>query len=116
MAWFSPVAPTTQRYRRAHLWFDVSGNTFANTRHDADGKAVRSGTLQHELFYGNKGSVIDPDATVNIKVSCRREAGAKLPPIRYALAVTLEVAPGVNIPIYERLSQRIRQRAAVPAN
>lgn len=116
LAWFSPVAPTTQRYRRAHLWFDVSGNTFANTRHDADGKAVRSGTLQHELFYGNKGSVIDPDATVNIKVSCRREAGAKLPPIRYALAVTLEVAPGVNIPIYERLSQRIRQRAAVPAN
>lgn len=113
LAWFTPIAPTTQRYRRAYLWFNVTGNTFASTRQDADGNSVTSGTVQHEVFGGDKASVIDEDDFVQIKVSCKKDVGQDFGAVPYALAVTLEVAPGVNIPIYERVSQRIRQATPV---
>jgi Subtilase family len=113
LAWFSPVVPTTQRYRSAYLWFNVTGNTFASTRRDADGNSVTSGTLQHEVFWGDKASVIDEDAFVEIKVNCKRDVGPDFGQIPYALCVTLEVAPGINIPIYDRVSQRIRQATQV---
>jgi hypothetical protein len=109
LAWFSPVFPTTQKYRRADLWFTLSGNVFASKRRDADGKSVNSGTVQHEIFHGRNASVIDENATVEIKVNCREEVGRGMGPIHFGLVVTLEVAPGINIPIYERISERIRQ-------
>jgi len=115
LAWFSPVAPTTQRYRSAYLWFNVTGNAFAETRRDADGNSVSSGTLQHEVFWGDQASVIDDDAFVEIKVNCKKDVGKDFGSIPYAIAVTLEVAPGVSIPIYERVNQRIRQATPVPS-
>jgi len=115
LAWFSPIAPTTQRYRRAYLWFNVIGNKFASTRRDADGNAVTSGTVQHEIFWGDKATVVDEDGSVEIKVNCKEDVGNAMGSIRYALAVTLEVAHGINIPIYERVSQRIRQATPVPS-
>jgi hypothetical protein len=113
LAWFTPVAPTTQRYRCAYLWFNVTGNSFASKRQDAHGNSVTSGTVQHEVFGGNKASVIDEDAFVEIKVNCKKDVGQDFGAIPYGLAVTLEVAPGVNIPIYERVSQLIRPATAV---
>ncbi len=115
LAWFSPTAPTTQRYRRAFLWFNVLGNKFASARRDADGNAVTSGTVQHEIFWGDKATIVDEDGSVEIKVNCKEDVGKAMGAIRYALAVTLEVGPGIGIPIYERVSQRIRQATPVPS-
>jgi len=109
LAWFSPVAPTTQKYRRADLWFELSGNAFADKRRDADGNSVNAGTVQHEIFHGKNATVIVENDTVEIKVNCREETGKGMGQIHYGIAATLEVAPGINIPIYERIRQGIRQ-------
>lgn len=113
LAWLTPIAPSTQRYRSAYLWFDVSGNGFASQRQDADGKAVKSGTVQHELFAGNNATVIDDDAFVEIRVNCKKDVGKEFTAIPYGIAVTLEVKEGVSIPVYQRVSQRIRQTTRV---
>ena len=69
---------------------------------------------QRAFLDGMPGSIGD-DGSVEIKVNCKEDVGKAMGSIRYALAVTLEVAPGINIPIYERVSQRIRQATPVPS-
>ena len=48
----------------------------------------------------------DGDAIV-IKVNCRADAGEIIQPIRYGLAVTLEVAEELGIPIYAEVRNRL---------
>ena len=50
---------------------------------------------------------------IAIKVNCRADAGNISNPIRYGLAVTLEVAEGVNIPIYQEVRDRFRIRVPI---
>jgi hypothetical protein len=108
LAWFSPIVPTSQKYRGAHLWFEVPGNRLAPTRQDADWQAVRRGTVQHEVFEGDKALGISDGDSIQIKVNCREDAGSFDQPISYGLAVSLEVAEGISLPIYEEIRTRIR--------
>ena len=48
-----------------------------------------------------------------IRVNCRSDAGDITEPIRYALAVTLEVAEGINIPVYQEIQNRLAVRVQV---
>ena len=50
---------------------------------------------------------------VAVKVSCRADAAEIPGPVRYGLAVTLEVAEGVSIPIYQEVRDRLRIRVPV---
>ena len=50
---------------------------------------------------------------IAIKVNCRADAGDIPEPIRYSLAVTLEVAEGIDIPIYQEVRDRLRVRVPV---
>ncbi|CAK0764107.1 Peptidase S8/S53 domain-containing protein [Gammaproteobacteria bacterium] len=62
LAWLSPISASTQKYRTAYLWFEMSNNGLAPTRSDADWRAVRRGTVQHEVFEGQKAEpFIDGD-------------------------------------------------------
>jgi hypothetical protein len=54
--------------------------------------------------------------TITIKVNCRADAGDIPEPIRYALAVTLEVAEGIDIPIYQEVRDRLRVRVPTRAD
>ena len=44
---------------------------------------------------------------LTIKVNCRRDAGKIDSPVPYGLAVSLEVAEGIEIAVYEEVRQRI---------
>lgn len=107
LAWMSPVAANTQRYRAASLWFEVEGNALAPSRRNADWKAVRRGTIQHEIFEGDRAIPVADGAGLTVKVNCRRDAAKIQEPVAYGLAVSLEVAEGIDIAIYDEIRTRI---------
>lgn len=106
LAWMSPVATNTQKYRTASLWFEAS-HSIASTRKDADWKAVRRGTVQHEVFEDQKAVPLADGEVINIKVNCKNDAGKIVSPVPYGIAVTLEVGEGVNIAIYDEVRAKI---------
>ena len=117
LAWRSPVNVFRQTYRAAHLWFDPK-NAVAPDRMFADHRAVQRGTLQHEVLEGDKATVFQDGDAITIKVSCRADAGHITTPIRYVLAVTLEVAEELqqrlsSLPIYEEVRDRLSIRIPV---
>ena len=111
LAWLTPVNFNRRKYRVAHLWFDAR-NAIAQTRQFADYRAVRRGTVQHEVLEGEDATPFEDGENISIKVSCRSDADQINEPIRYGLAVTLEVADHLDIPIY----QEVRDRIAVPVS
>lgn len=115
LAWMSPIAAKTQRYRSAGLWFEVDGDEIATTRAEVDTKSSRRGTVQHEVFEGDRAVVITDDANLTIKVNCRKDAAKIHQPVAYGLAVTLEVAEGIDIAIYEEIRNRIASMVEIRA-
>jgi hypothetical protein len=112
LAWLTPVNSRRQNYRIAHLWFDPK-NSIAPERVCADHRAVQRGTLQHEVLEGDQAVDFQDGEAIVIKVNCRADAGDIPEPIRYGLAVTLEVAEGIGIPIYQEVKDRLRVRVPV---
>jgi hypothetical protein len=117
LAWFSPLNPRDQRWRRAHLYFSVpdeNDNHFLHLkRTDCDHNAVRRGTLQHEVFIGSKPVTWVGDRSLDIEVSCRADAGTLEEEVPYALVVTLELGEGLFAAnLYDEV--RARLQAARP--
>ncbi len=116
LAWMSPVAANTQRYRAASMWFEVEGGRAAPIRQNAVWNAVRRGTVQHEIFEGDGAIAIADHASLTIKVNCRKDAARIQEPVAYGLAVSLEVAEGVDIAIYDEIRTRIVSAIAIRAS
>ncbi|MCX8500153.1 MAG: S8 family peptidase [Alphaproteobacteria bacterium] len=121
LAWFSPISPDHRNYREAKLelspvdgWGDLP---LKLARQDADHNQVLRGTVQHEVVEGFKQIAAYQDgASILLQVACKKDATASLDDaIPYGLAVTLEVAEGIQIPIYEQLRTRLRPQVAVGA-
>jgi hypothetical protein len=116
LAWFTPINPTNQKYRRASLWFEPPRlvNALVVKRRGVDWQAVRRGTLQHEVLEGERSAIdIGPSAILEIPVSCIAEAGPLEESIPYALVATLEVAPGISMRLYDEVRARIAQQVIV---
>lgn len=116
LAWLSPVASTTQRYRVAQLWFDFEDGKKSReklsgklrvTGIDSDSDATRRGTVQHEVFEGESAVAISDGDALQIKVNCRKDAWKIEKPVAYGLVVSLEVAEKVDLPIYNEIRTRI---------
>jgi hypothetical protein len=118
LAWMSDVAPQTQRYRKAKLWVEMLENQrIAETRIDlADAWAPRRGTLQHEVFESELPFPYEDGASLGIKVNCANDAGEIENPIKYAVAVTLELGEGVDVELFDEINiyQEVRDRLRVP--
>ncbi|WGK68391.1 S8 family peptidase [Candidatus Haliotispira prima] len=124
LAWLSPVVSTTQRYREAQLWFDFEDGKEARkkledklsvTGIDSDYHATKRGTVQHEVFEGKRAVPISGGDTLQIKINCRKDAQKIDAPIAYGLVVSLEVAEGVDLPIYNDIRARIATEVKIPA-
>jgi len=114
LAWMSPVAPGTQAYRRAHLWYaPVHHKSLVPDRLEYSDKAVTRGTVQHEIFVGDKAAVFADGDAMRIRVNCREDAPPLEDRVPYGLVVSLEVAEGVALPIYQEVRARIRPRVAI---
>jgi hypothetical protein len=124
LGWLTPLNNQHRAYRRAALWFTPYGSDkhdggvaelLSVQRSESDWQMAKRGTVQHEIFEGDRASAyVDGDA-LTILVSCAEEAGKLEYGIPYALAVTLEVSPEVGVPIYDEIRARIRARVAVRA-
>lgn len=106
LAWFSPISSHTQRYRTARLWFEVK-NSIVDNRINADWQAVRRGTIQHEIFEDSTAAAFIDGNAINIKINCSKDANSFSESIAYAVLVSLEVAEGIDLPIYQEIKERI---------
>lgn len=124
LAWLSPVVSTTQRYREALLWFDFEDGKESRDKLEkkihvkgieSDHYATRRGTVQYEIFEGETAAAISDGDFLRIKVNCRNDARKISSPIGYGLIVSLEVAEGVNLPIYNEIRTRIAPAVEIRA-
>lgn len=119
LAWFSAVNPGHRNFREAKL--EVSpANNWGNlplklARQDGDHNQVLRGTVKHEVLEGTDQIEAFQDGdSILLHITCRKDATARLDDaIPYGLAVTLEVAEGIQIPIYEQLRTRLQPQVAV---
>ncbi len=119
LAWFSPINPAHRNYREAklelnpaHSWGDLP---LKLARQHADHNQVLRGTVQHEVLEGTDQIAAFQDGdSILLHVSCKKDATASLDDaIPYGLAVTLEVAEGIQIPIHQQLRARLQPRVAI---
>jgi len=119
LAWFTPLNIAHRHLREAKLAVASSTNwgktELKLARQDADHNQVQRGTVQHEIFEGeNQISAFQDGESIILHVTCKADATAKLDhTIPYGLAVTLEVAEGIAIPIYQQIRDRIRPQVVV---
>ena len=115
LASFTPIKPTTQKYRSSQLWvtLDDNGKKIFPDRLDVSDKAAVRGTIQHERFAGGRAVVWDEDDSVFVKVNCRADACKFIETIPYALFCTFEVAPEIDIDVYQSVREKLAIRASV---
>ena len=113
LAWLTPVNVRHSKYRSARLWINPPSEEFGVSRVNYQWQHVQRGTLQHEILEGeNALAFIDGNEAV-FKVNCS-EDGGKLPdPVPFALCVSLEVAEGIELPIYQQIRDRVSVRVGV---
>jgi len=127
LAWFSPINPLTNRYRKAQLYIDNLSPTNPSVRssvplnlqrESTSFRAGKRGTLQHDVLEGHNLETFLDGASLDIKVSCRQDAAGLRADqkVAYGLAVTIELLHEVNVPIYDQIAERISARVRVPAS
>jgi hypothetical protein len=113
LAWFTPVNTRNSKYRSARLWFTPPNDEFGVSRLSYQWQHVQRGTLQHEVLEGNNAlAFVDGDEAV-ILVNCSEDGGKITDPVPFALCVSVEVAEGVSLPIYQQIRDRVSVRVGV---
>jgi len=113
LAWMSPINSSHQAYRRAKLWISPPMDRLGVSRIEVDWQQAKKGTLQHEIFDGkNALAFVDGDRFV-CKVNCASDAGDLTEAVPFALCVSLEVAEGVGVSIYQEIRARIMPQVQI---
>ena len=112
LAWFSPVNPRHQGYRKAALDVSAASDdkfwaTDARASDQPTDKAVVRGTVSHEHRSGEAAKVFVDDGNILLRISCRSAAGELGDEIPFALAVSFEVSVDAGIPVYEQIRERV---------
>ncbi|MNI79835.1 hypothetical protein D3C73_1363190 [compost metagenome] len=90
------------------MWFDPPRTQLKIDRFEADATSVKRGTIQHEILVGDQAAPFIDGNELEIKVNCRQDAGGLALAVPYGLVVSLEVADGVDIQVYDEVKSRIR--------
>lgn len=115
LAWLSPINVGHQGYRRAKLWATPPQDELRVKRFNSvHEKAALRGTVQHEVMEGEAAVAFADGDRFQCKVNCSADAGELTGNIRFALCVSLEVAAGVGIDIYNEVRARIAPEVPVP--
>jgi len=113
LAWLSPINPQSRAYRCARLWLSPPSENLSTHRSEAEWRSVRNGTLQHEIWEGESAVAFSDGADIVIRVNCREDGGKLFGPVRYGLAVSIEAAVELGLPIYEDVRQAIAVRERI---
>ena len=116
LAWLSPLAFKTRKYRKASLWFSKPESELdLSQRKEVNWQSACRGTVQHEIFEGSRASVFSEGDNISIKINCKEDSPKLIEEVPYGLAVSLEVAEGLEVPIYNEIRSRIRPTLRVRA-
>lgn len=117
LAWLSPVNWQHRQYRRAAMSFTKpTGTPKLDSPVDiSDDDAKRgSGTIKHLTWETEKAFATGQGSNVALKVKCLEQAGGlsgeRIP---YAVALSLWVAPTLNIDVYAQVRQQVMPQVAV---
>jgi hypothetical protein len=113
LAWLSPLNHSSQQYRCARLWFSPPKDDLSINRQDAHWQSVRRGTLQHEILSGDDATAYTEGSALVFRVNCEQDARKLDVKIPFALVVSLEVAIGSGIPIYQEVANVIMPKAQI---
>lgn len=114
LAWFSPCNVWSNKYRIAHLYLSNFRNNEDLTFEEGvyDFKKTSRGTLQHQIYEGNRADTFIEGGYLIVKVNCRKDASDSelkfWKRIKYGLAVTLEIPENVEVDIYEEIRAAIQ--------
>ncbi|MBI5446665.1 MAG: S8 family peptidase [Deltaproteobacteria bacterium] len=108
LAWLTPINAAHQSWRRADLWFTPPTDPLQIKRQQAEWRAVQRGTVQHEVLEGDRAAAFVDGDNLEVRVSCRPDAGALEDAVPYALATTLEVAEEIGVDIYDEVRVRVQ--------
>lgn len=115
LAWLTPTNQRHKDYRTAQLWIDVPEENIGTSRDGLDAASARRGTVEHRTFKGTDAVPFIDGTKLRILVSCKGDAGRLEDDIPYAIVVSLEVGPDVQIDIYQQISARIRPTIGIQA-
>ena len=113
LAWFSPINPRHQVYRRARLALEIpttSRKLLEVDRAEVHGPAAVRGTVQHELLDGSDAPLFGDGDRFGVFVTARARAGALEDHIRFGLVATLETGIEAGIAVREQMRERVRVR------
>lgn len=113
LAWFTPPNPRHSKYRTARLWVDLPTDPLRLLRLEGEARQLQLGTLQHETFEGEGAVPVVPGQHLVVRVNCVADAGRLVDPVEFALCISLEVAEGVALPIYQQIRARISPQITV---
>ncbi len=113
LAWLTPVNPRHRKWRCAQLWFEPPTRPVGLNRTQADWRAVRRGTVQHEILEGRDADPFIDGDSIDVQVNCREDATGLRVSVPYALVASLEVAEGLGIAIYDEIRERVQARVQV---
>lgn len=113
LAYLTPIHAGHQKYRRARLWVDLKAtkDALGVATVNVGTQTASRGTLQHLVMEGEGRAVHPTTRQLELKVNCRADAGDLTSPVPFALLVTLEVAEGEALPLYQQVAERLRERA-----
>jgi hypothetical protein len=115
LAWLTPTNQQHKDYRRAQLWIDVPEQNIGTQRDGLDAASARRGTVEHRTFKGTNAVPFIDGTKLQILVNCKEDAGTLDVAVPYAIAVTLEVGPDVQIDIYQQINSRMRPVVEIQA-
>lgn len=115
LAWMSPINPRDKRYRRARMRCTLAPGPLVVARSQVDDKAVRRGTVQHEVLEGLGAVPVSDGDSVGLTISCRADAGELTEAVPYAIVTSLEVAPELGVRVYSEVRARVQPMVRVAA-
>lgn len=118
LAWFTPCTSRNQRYRGATLSLaDHSLTPLADMEpgpeRTAGHHAARRGTVEHHVKSSHKATPVAVDDALAFRVDCGNDALDGDFEVPYALVVTLDVAPELDIDVYTEVTTRVRPRVPI---
>jgi hypothetical protein len=117
LAWFSPINAGDRRYRVARLQVEVpkdKDSPLLVKGGQAHGAATLRGTVQHLVLERRRGVIdVAADTELQVAVTCSEDAGPMLAPVPYALAISVEIAPGTSLQVYQGIAERLRVQPRV---
>jgi hypothetical protein len=117
LAWLSPVNWRHRQYRRAALEFSQpTGFTKLGTALGAVGDRPKRGTLQHVEWEVAKAIGVGQGSDLELTVNCKGQAGGlQGERVKFAVVLSLWVAPELNVDVYTQVQQQLTARVAVQA-